>query len=310
MKYVLVFGIGYDDSNWKSETFREDRKKYFLKLIEKYKQFKGRYLEGYEHVEFPNGTPELEQLLRKECESKNYIYDIGARLIYSEKDIKAAKFVPLCCSGVYDADMDDHGNKFNTYREVLCEYCGRTNDNNVPNPYLVYDKRVKSPRDILDAANGITIISVLAFELLRSKIEPWVDSGQVQIVDKGKRPVKTDYEYVWIRPRFEVGPFVNARVKQVCDKCKQPTEIRIDYSGDIFDKEKWIVESFKNTKAPIVLAGNWFGEVTPKQTSNHTRDVFISTNLHEKIRKLKLKGFLKADRIIHSADASENSIQP
>ena len=132
----------------------------------------------------------------------------------------------------------------------------------------------------------------------------------MQIADKNQKPVESDYEYIWIRPRFEVGPFVNLITDHICIECKQPTQIRSDYSGDIFDKEKWIVESFKNTEAPIVLAGNWFGEINSKRTCNQTRYVFISADLHEKIRKLKLKGFLKADRIIHSADDSENYIQP
>lgn len=300
MKYILVLGIGYDNSNWNLETFSKDRQVFFSKLIEKYKEFKGHYSDVNENVEFPNCTPELEQLLRKECESRNYTYNLGTDVIYSEKDIKEARFVPFLVAGD-EVDFDSYCNELNIYEEVLCKYCGRTNDSNVPDPYRVYSKSMKKPRDFFNSMNGVRIISVLAFELLRGEIEPWVDFGQTQIVDDKKRPIKTDYEYIWIRPKCEVGPFVNAKVKKFCNKCKQPTEIRMEYSHNTFEYE-WIVESFKNTKAPIVLAGNWFGEISSEETSNHSRGVFISADLHERIRKLKLKGFVKADYIIHSAD--------
>lgn len=300
MKFILCLGIGYDESHWNLENFSEDRKAFFLELLEKYKEFKGRYLDNLEWVEFSNSTPELEQLLRKECESRNFNYNIGTKVIYSEKDIKGAKYVPFLVSGEV-VDFDKYHDELNIYREVLCECCGRTNDNNVPNPYRVYSGKMKKPRDIFYAMNGIRIMSVLAFELLRGEIEPWVNSGQVQIVDKKRKPITTDYEYVWIRPKVEVGPFVDAKVKKRCDKCQQPTEIRAEYSNKTFEYE-WVVESFKNTDAPIVLAGNWFGEVSQEETSNHSRDVFISADLHERIRKLNLKGFVKADYIIHSAE--------
>ncbi len=302
MKYTLVICIRYDDKNWNLETYREDKNRYCVELMERFKRYNPYYNEVSAQVEFPNGTPELEKLLREEVDSRNYTYDIGVGVTYSQKDIKRARFVPLCCSGVHGADYDDYGNNLNTYKEVLCKYCGRTNDRNIPTPYLIYDKRVKKPRDIFSASNGIYILSVLAFTLLQDEIEPWVDYGPVQIVDKNKKPVKSDYKYIWIRPKIEVGPFVNSRIKQVCNKCGQPTEIRIDYSGDIFEVGKETVESFNNTEAPIVIAGNWFGEINTKETSNHSRYVFISSELHERMRKLKLKGFLKADRVIHAAD--------
>lgn len=305
MKYILVLDIGYDESNWKLETFEEDRQEYYLKLIKKFKPFKGRV--GIVGVEFPNGTHELEQLLRKECESRNYTYDIGTNIIYSENDIKEARFVPFLIAGD-EVDFDSYCDVLNIYQEVLCKYCGRTNDSNVPTPYHVYSKRMKKPRDFFNAMNGVKIISVLAFELLRGEIEPWVNFGCVQIVDDKQKPIKTDYEYIWIRPKCKVGPFINAKVKKFCNKCKQPNEIRMEYSHNTFEY-RWVVKSFKNTEAPIVLAGNWFGEIRSEETSNHSRDVFISADLHERIRKLKLKGFVKADYIIHSSDATENPIQ-
>jgi hypothetical protein len=300
MKFTLILGIRYDEAKWNLETFSQDRRAFLLELIGKYKAFKGHYSDGMEHVEFPNGPPELEQLLRNECESRDYIYDIWTKVSYSEKDIKQARFLPFLIAGD-EVDFDRYHNALNTYREVLCKYCGRTNDSNVPTPYLVYSRRMKKPRDLFYAMNGITIISASAFELLRGEIGPWVDFGQAQILDDDKRPVKTDHEYMWIRPTCEVGPFVNAKVKKVCRKCKQPTEIRRQYSHNTFEYE-CVLESFKNTEAPIVLAANWFGEISPKKTSNHSHYVFISADLHEQIRKLKLKGFVKADYIVHAAD--------
>ena len=302
MEFKLVLDIYYDESIWTLETFDEDRKEIFLNLIEKFKAFNGCYFEGYEQVEFPNATPELEQLLRKDPELNKYNFDIYTKVSYSQKDIKEARFVPFLAGGD-TIDFDNNNNYLNVYQEVQCKCCGRTNDSKQPTPFLAYYKWMEKRQKKFRANNGIRVFLLSAFELLRSEIEPWVDSGPVQIVDNEHKPVETDSEYIWIRPKVEVGPFVNESVKSKCDKCKQPTEVRLDVSHDTF-KYNWlgVVKTFKNTKAPIVLAGTWAGAVMPQETSNHEHDVFISGELHEKIRKLKLKGFVEADYIIHSAE--------
>jgi hypothetical protein len=300
MKYIIQLGIRYEESNWRLDTFRQDRRNYFLKLIEKYKHFNGHYLDGYEIVEFPNGTLELEQLLREECESKEITYDIGAGITYSPREIRNARFVPLLteCGPL---DSDKAGIPLNRYETIVCGACGRCDESKVPNPYRISKKILKKPPDIFKASNGIIVLSERAFDLLWDDIKQWVKAGEVVIWDKGQVlgcPVK----YKWVRPTNKVGDFMDAKVLQRCNKCDKPKEIREVRSEDIFEMNKEIVESFKKVSAPIALAGNWFGEIEPGRACSNLWEVFISGALHEKIRKLKLKGFVKADCVIHAAD--------
>lgn len=301
MEYILRLSISssYDIIQWNRKTHEEDEKSFYMRLIEKLKVQDTKIGDFY--IDFRNGTHELVSRIKTIVEKEGYHFDLWLIPKYTTQDIATARYVPLSSRDDV-VDMDESGKLLNEYREILCTTCGRANDCNVPNPYSIYSKRVKRPRDLFGAMNGINILSILAFELLRSDIEPWVDFGKVQIVNKEKKPVESSYEYVWVRPKYEVGWFTNAVVKRTCDKCGSPTEIRMERSADIFDADKWVVESFKNVKTPIVLAGNWFGEIDSTATSNQSRDVFISGQLHEKMRKLKLKGFIKSDCVVHAAD--------
>jgi hypothetical protein len=303
MEYNLRFSISStaDDIHWNRETHEEDEHGFYIRLIEKLKIQDAKIEDFYGHVDFRNGTPELASRIKAMVEKEGYHYGLWALPRYSPEDISRARYVNL--AGIGDeVDMDDSGKLLNEYKEILCTTCGRTNDSNVPSPYNIYNKRVKQPRDLFRATNGVKILSILAFELLRSEIEPWVNFGQVRIVDKQRKPVESACEYVWIRPTHQVGKFVNARAKRACNKCGCPTEIPWERSEDIFERDKWVVESFNSVQAPIVLAGNWYGEIYPHGLVDLSRYVFISGSLHEKMRKLKLKGFVKSDCVVHAAD--------
>lgn len=301
MEYKLRFSIGYDEEHWNLETFSKDRKKYFLKLIEKYKKFKGLYLEGYEDLEFPNGTPEMEQLLRKECESKNYTYDIGTLVNYTPKEIREAHFVPLTALGNF-VDYDKNYVFLNTYTKIECPHCGRPDYEFIPDPYFIYEIVLKKQKDLYYANNGMMILSQRAFDWLRDDIEPWIDFGRPCIIDNERNIVSEAPQFVWIRPKFAVGRYVNEEILQRCSECGEPIQIAKGREGDIFERGKEIVESFCKTKAPIVRSGSWFGYFPPSSAHSRSYGVFISGWLHERIRKLRLKGFVKADYVIHAAD--------
>ena len=304
MKCLLRLSIGRDESRWSWDEFYAEEANFYQTVVNCFATHKGKVEDWY--VEFREGTPELAATLKQLCESKGYNYDIGVAPKYTSTDIKKASFVPLFTECAWlDSDRDDV--PLNKYEAVICEVCGRCDESQVPNPYRINKKVLKKPPDIFRASNGIVVLSERAFELLWDDVKQWVQSGEVVIWDKGQ-VVPCTVKYKWFRPTSKVGMFTDARVLQRCDKCGLPTEIReVRSEDDIFEVNKEIVESFQNVSAPIALAGNWFGEIEPGKACNNHWEVFISGALHEKIRKLKLKGFVKADCIIHSAEEEKSA---
>jgi len=298
MRYRLIFAIRFDERKWKREAYRKNREEIYRDLITRFPS-EGAKIEDW-RIEFPNGTPRLADALKDVCEAEGYEPDIGTFVHYSAKEIREAGFVRLMASsGPIDRDADHRC--LNSYRVLICDTCGRRDQSLVPNPYYVDKKIMRRYEDLYYASNGVMILSVRAFESLREKIEPWVDFGQVVIKSEGK-VVKGEVDYVWIRPKFEVGPFIDARVIKRCRKCKQPTEVRRWRLDDVFLQNMEVVESFKGRQELIVRAGTWCGEVKPERSCSLLEEIFVSGALHEYIRKLKLKGFCKADHVIHSLE--------
>jgi hypothetical protein len=302
MNYALSLGIRYDEVHWILNTFREDRKQYLLKLIDKYKQYNGQYIPGLEFIEFHDGTPEMEKTLRKECESKGLVYDIGTFPRYSQKDIRNARYVPFCSGESYNwTDYDGDGVPYNFYKKKLCDTCGICDLDKIPTPFRVSRRILEDQRDISSESNGIRILVDWAFEELRHELEPWVVWGDVEFADCSKFDV-IKQKFIWIRPIHRVGAYTNSAVLQKCKDCGRPIEIRQRRSEDIFEMNKEIVESFKGINTPIVLAGNWFGEIHKGGVCHVNNDVFINPTLLEKIKKMKLKAFYNPEYVIHATD--------
>ncbi len=298
MKYRLGFDIGYDPQHWDLNSFERDRQEVYEQLLRCFKSKHGQISDA--RLKFPDADSELAQGLIDFAEKRGYLYSIGTFVKYTREEIKSASFVPLWTDcGPLDSNRD--GIPLNEYKAVLCKSCGRCDDSQVPNPYRINKKVLKKPPDIFRASNGVIVLSEKTFESLYDEIKQWVSFGEV-VVFNNEQVVPCSVKYKRIRPNKKVGMFTSARVQQRCNECGQPTEIRKVHSEDIFEMNKEVVESFNNVSAPIALAGNWFGEIKPGKACDNNWEVFISGALHEKIRKLKLKGFVKADCIIHAAD--------
>jgi len=247
------------------------------------------------------GTPELAIALREWCERNTYDYHMWVVVQYTPKEIKKARFVRLMALGNC-VDHDKDYKFLNKYSKIECRVCGRPDYECLPARYIIHEIVIKRNKDIYYANNGMMILSQRAFDWLRDDIEPWVDWGHPCVVDKQRNIVSDAPSHVWIRPRFAVGRYVNEKILQRCSKCGELIQIAKSREGDIFERGKEIVESFCKTEAPIVRAGSWFGLFPPGSAHARSYDVFVSGELHEKIRKLRLKGFVKADYVIHAAD--------
>jgi hypothetical protein len=298
MKYRLRVSISRDEDRWTWEEFYEEQRIFYETIVEQFSSYNPKIEDWY--VELSTVTTEPVSLLRELCEYNGYQYELWAVVKYLQKEIRNARFVPLLTEcGPLDSDRE--GVPLNKYEAIVCEACGRCDESQVPNPYRINRKVMKRPPDIFRASNGIVVLSERAFALLWDDLKRSVSSGDVVIYDKGQS-IPCSVKYKWVFPNIAVGPFVDAKVLKRCNKCGQPVEIRQQRLKDIFGANKCTVETFKGVQAPIALAGNWYGEIEPGSPCDNYWAVFISGAFHEKIRKLKLKGFVKADYVVHSAD--------
>jgi len=299
MNYRLRLNIEYDEDRWTWEEFFKERSSFYKRVIKDLASCQGRIDDLW--VELPNGTPDVANALIEMSESNGYKYDIGTLVDYTPEEIRKACFVPLTSLGNF-VDYDKKHVFLNSYTKIECPHCGRPDYGCLPDPYFIYEIVIKKNKDIYYANNGMKVLSERAFDWLREDLEPWVDFGRPCIVDNERNIISEAPQFLWIRPRIEVGRYVNERILKRCPKCGEPTQIEKSMQGDIFERGKEIVESFCGTESPIVRAGSWFGYFPPGSAHSRSYDVFVSGSLHEKIRKLKLKGFVKADYVIHAAD--------
>jgi hypothetical protein len=298
MKYRVQFDIGYDEKHWDLSTFYVDREAFYRSILDMVMPHVGTIRDC--GIEFEDGTCSLAKALVDIGERSDFTYWIAARPAYSAKDILEARFVRFSAAGE-EVDSDRDWRELNKYLKILCGDCGAPDESSMPKLYALDKRTMRKRPDIFPASNGIRILSAEAFEHLQPDIGAWVTSGPATVTERG-RVLREKKEYVWIRPTCHVGWYVDAKVLQTCPKCGRPTEIRRVECDDIFERNKRVVTSFQNVDAPIALVGNWFGDVRPNVHFCRNRDVIISGALHEKIRQIKLKGFVEADYVIHAAD--------
>jgi hypothetical protein len=302
MKYRLQFYIEYDEMRWEQSSFKAQRELLYRQILESVGPESGTIQDW--RIEFPDANQRIAKALIRFAQQHNYKHFIGSRVSYTTAEIRQARFVPfLTSSDLVDRDRDGH--PLNTYSRVLCRVCGSPDESSMP-PILLLDKEKMRKRSGLSyGSNGIMVVSSEIFERLAPDIGVWVTSGPAAISEHGK-VIRGEKEYVWMRPKCEVGPYIKAKVRKTCSVCRRPTDIRIrdldDPFENIFEMNKHTVTSFRGVEAPIALVGNWCGEIAPGLHFKRSRDVIISGALHEKIRKMKLKGFVEADYVIHAAD--------
>jgi hypothetical protein len=300
VKYTLQFDVRYDEKHWNLTTFRVDREAFYMNVLRAVAPHQGRIDRPLAQLVFPDGTRSLARALIEIAESKDLEYDIWCNPSYTPAEIKEAHFVPFFSAGDY-VDVDREWHPLNRHTKVLCDKCGTPDETAMPKLYRLDSKQMRKRPHLFSASNGIKILSAEAFERLASDIGGWVTSGPAAVTERG-RIIRDKREYVWIRPKAEVGWYVDAKVQRTCPECGRPMVIRQERSGDIFECNKHVVTSFLNIDAPIALVGNWYGETAAGLPFSNVRDVVISGALHEKIRKMKLKGFVEADYVIHAAD--------
>jgi hypothetical protein len=299
MNYRLRLNIGRDKTRWTWEGFYKERDNFYKNIIEQFRDYKGRVNDLW--VEFANGNPQLANSLVEIAEKRKYIYDIGVLIDYTAKEIREAKYVRLMALG----DCVDHDKDYkflNKYKKLECQTCGRPDYEQLPDPYFTYEIVLRKKKDIYYAQNGIIVLSQWAFDSIRNYIEPWIDFGYPNIVNENGTITSNQHRYLWIRPKYSVGKYINEEVIQRCSECGEPIRVAKSTEGDIFIRAKEIISSFCDSKAPIVRCNSWFGNFPPGSEHSRGHDVFISGSLHEKIRKLKLKAFVDADYVIHAAD--------
>ena len=299
MEYLLQFDIGHDDEHWVWETFQEERQNLYKKIMQQFPTYKSRVHAVW--LEFLNADPTISSFLIEFAKSNQYVYSIGSKPVYSQDEIRKAQFVPFLIEGKYDVGHDKNDVHLNDYKKVICDKCGRVDYGEVPNPYYIDKKAMGTYRDIYKAGLGVIIFSEKAFRILWEDINDYVICGDALVEKNGQILEDAKRKYYWIRPKYKVGSYYNSVVEEVCEVCKKPTIVRKEFINDSFLMNVEMISSYNNVDAPVVLAGNWFGNIT-SSPYGISHDIFISGWLHEKIKNLKLKGHVEADCLIHSTE--------
>lgn len=70
-------------------------------------------------------------------------------------------------------------------------------------------------------------------------------------------------------------------------------------------REMDVVTDFAGVVAPIALVGMWFGRLWHERPPDVSWDVVVSGTFHARLRKMKIRGFVPADRPIHTEAEAE-----
>jgi hypothetical protein len=70
-----------------------------------------------------------------------------------------------------------------------------------------------------------------------------------------------------------------------------------------------VVTEIPPTEAPIVLVGMWHGRIVEGRPLSVTWDIAISGALHEQLARIKPKGFVPADRPIHTKSEADRLLR-
>ena len=234
-------------------------------------------------------------------------YDLYLVEKVTDKDIYNSRFVEFLVEGDY-IDEDNDGIPLNNYDSLICSSCNLYDDKIIPNPYLISTKSIKKNQDVYHCNNGILVISERLKNFLQENTEDEVLFGEIKIQGSILKKSKLKGTYYWMRPKYLTGYEIGSSIKEVCDVCNHPIEIRsglIDkvcknYCGTItFQKATLEISKFPDNECNIALSGTWYGRRTLERPMSIIRSQFISGTLFKKLEAFNVKGLVKPTKIIH-----------
>lgn len=232
---------------------------------------------------------------------------------YSKREINEARYVEFVVS-VPSLEQPEKPARLNMYRKIICESCTCPDLQVVPNPYIVKRPGFEGYRMFVYAGNGIHLVSRELWEMIGPELAPWVQLGSVVFED---RPGEVTDQFIWILPKETIGRYTNSFVVDSCKACGQPLEVRGRTVTDTMLSTKVVTQI--SSHAPIVLIGNWYGELMPDFYGRRLTDippcvyweVVISGELHERLSKLRIRRFVPAKSILYSlADVKQLDLGP
>jgi hypothetical protein len=250
----------------------------------------------------PSERMQIEEYCREHCKMR---LCFAPHAKYNDKDVWNSRFFQFRIRGKEDIDYDRDWNPFNTYTVRQCDACWTFDLTQVPNPYVVI--RPKAKQDLHLASNGIIIISKSLWQEVKNVLNPWVRLGNVAYSDAPGEPVD---ELLYIMPTQRLGSYASMKILDSCGKCGRPTRIATGDPPDPIMHTMIILKDLPKEDIPIALPGNWFGAFTPGRQPSVSWRAFISNEFHERLRKMKVKGFVAADRPIYTLAEAERLFSP
>jgi hypothetical protein len=275
------------------ETFEQDRRRVFEKLVVDLRHFKP-VSHDAATVRFDDLTLTALSDIRRYCRAVDANFDFTPQAKYRRDEISGAHFVGLGIDGEY-VDVDVDGQGLNTYGGSLCSRCGSQDLTALPDPFII--GRPKRPRGLLGASNGVVVMSTALSQELMPMLGPWVKMGTISYSDSPEVPVG---ELVSIMPTQLIGPYARTIIAGTCEVCGRPTYAYLKQPEDVILQSMDVVKEIPPADAPIALVGMWHGRIVKREPPAVAWDVVISGELHERLARMKPKGFVAADRPFHT----------
>lgn len=286
-------------------SFNKRKDNLFNDLLQKYCKYNPKIVvETF--LEFSNINKSIVSELLSFLHQNQIKYDLYQTEKLTDKDIYNSRFTEFLIEGDY-IDEDDNGSMLNNYHSLICASCNLFDDKVIPNPYFISTKCIKNNQDIYHANNGIFIISERLKNFLQEKIGNEISFGDIKVKNSFLKKTKLKETFYWMRPKYFTGHETESCIKETCDTCNHPIEIRTELTDEVM-KNDWgtvtrqkatlDVLNFPENECNIALSGNWYGRRTFEKPMSLIRNVFISGVLFKELQGFNLKGLVSPTKIV------------
>lgn len=287
--YILMADPSQTD---KIDSFLRERHRTLQGVADHFRRFEPFFHDQY--LVFEGLSPVERRMIENYCQGLGMEFSFAPHPQYTPEEIAEARFLRLGIAHD-EIDCDRDGRHFNDYPRRLCTACGSPDLRVVPSPYVI--KRPKRKNAIFNASNGLRIVSRTLWQQLGDVLSPWVTTGDVSSAEVPEQPLE---DLLCIMPTHLIGPYSRTVVLDRCGVCQRPTQARLKDPGDVILYGMDVVTEIPTSDAPIALVGMWFGSLRRGKPPSVSWDIVISGDLHSRLCKMKVKGFVPADRPIHT----------
>jgi hypothetical protein len=295
MRIRLFVRIGITDAERNDiPAFERARRRTLLNVADELRRFEP-FFSDYASLLFQDLGPGDRNFIERHCRERLQNVHFTAQATYTDEDIQQSRFLELGINSKSWVDGDRDWYPFNAYSKRLCDECWYFDLSEVPDPYII--ARQKSKKQLYAASNGIVIVAKPLWKQLEEILRPWARFGSVAYADS---PREITDDLVWMMPTQLLGDYADLAVLRRCDSCGRRVHTAMGDPSDQVRSSMVILTEIPQTEAPIALPGSWYGEFRKGRPASVSWRPMVSRNFHEQLRKMKVRGFVPADRPVYT----------